>query len=330
MLFPHAKIVATGRALPTRFVSNSEVEADCGIEPGWIEQRTGILQRPVVAPETAVSDLAIEAGQKALDEWRQNPTGTNQIGMLILATSTPDHLLPPTAPFVAQQLGLGNIPAFDIAVACSGFLYGTKLAFDYCRVNGRPALIIAANILSKRTSRNDPATVALFADGAGAAVVAPGNEPGVLEIELESDGSGFDALFIPDGGSRSPFNENTLDQENHKMKVNNGMAVFRYAVESMARLGKQVLDQSDFQSQDVDWWIPHQANLRIIESVRQRLNIPGEKTAITIDKFANSSAATIPVTLDYFLESGKIEKGDLILLTTAAAGLTSGAALMRI
>lgn len=329
----YSRIVATGRAVPEQTIDNSEIEMRCHLEPGWILQRTGIRTRPVVRDDQAVSDLAIEAGQQALDRFTNRFSDSNQrpeIARLILATSTPDHLLPPTAPLVAHRLGLGNIAAFDMAVACSGFLYALQLADQVCRTDGRAALVIAANVLSKRVDPGDPSTAAIFADGAGAVVVAPDKQPGLMAIELESDGSGYSCLMIPDGGSRSPFHEKTLESGGHRMRIENGMAVFKYAVESMSRLGQEVLDQSGLTAAEVDFWIPHQANLRIIDSVRQRLNLPPEKTGITIDRFANSSAATIPLALDYFLEQNIIQRGQNLLFTVAAAGLTAGAAVLRL
>ena len=326
----YSQIVATGRAVPSLISTNEEVERRCQLEAGWIEKRTGILQRPVIDSNQSVSDLARMAGNQALASWEQKSGDRNRIGMLILATSTPDHLLPPTAPLVASQLGLQDVAAFDIAVACSGFLYALQLADSVCRIHQRPVLLIAANVLSRRVSDHDPATAALFADGGGAAIVAPSDTNGILSVKLESDGSGYDTLQIPHGGSRHPIDETTLESESHKMKVNNGMAVFRYAVESMSRLGEQVLKDNHCLAEDLDYWIPHQANLRIIESVRKNLNLKPEQTGVTIDQFANSSAATIPIALDFFLEQGRLEKGNLVLLTAAAAGLTSGAALIRL
>lgn len=329
-----SRIAVTGRSIPPRMIENDEIESRCGLEPGWILKRTGIKSRPVVEPDQSVSDLAIEAGQNALAQFESTASSaTNSvpgIGMLILATSTPDYLLPPTAPFVADQLSLGPIPAFDMAVACSGFVYALQLADSHCRNYQQSVLVIAANVLSKRVSYQDPSTAAIFADGAGAVIVSPTDQKGILSIALASDGSGYDALIIPDGGSKTPFNETTLANENHKMKISNGKSVYRYAVESMSSLAEQVLSDSGISASEVDFWIPHQANLRIIESVRQRLGIDTQKVGITIDRFANSSAATIPIAIDYFLETGQLRRGDLLLVTTAAAGLTSGAALIQL
>jgi 3-oxoacyl-[acyl-carrier-protein] synthase-3 len=331
-LLSNSRILATGRYVPDTVVTNEQIELQCGLKPGWIEKRTGIQTRPVVSESQSVSDLAIAAGQSALEEYANQVSDRDRhpVGLLILATSTPDYLLPPTAPYVADKLSLGMIPAFDMAVACSGFVYALQVADGFCRTQQRPVLVVAANVLSKRVSSNDPSTAAVFSDGAGAVILEPANEPGIFSIELESDGRGFDCLRIPHGGSKIPFNEQTLSGENHKMKIKSGLSVFRYAVDCMSRLGAKVLENAGKEISEVDFWIPHQANLRIIESVRENLGIPLEKTGITVDRFANSSAATIPTALDYFFRAGAIQRGDLVLLTTAAAGLTGGAALVRL
>lgn len=335
----YSRIASTGRFVPTIRQPNSEIESKCNLETGWIKQRTGIESRPIADANHAVSDLAVAAGSIAINCVQQNDdshrlkkgdANTSEIGMLILATSTPDFLLPPTAPNVASQLGLGNVPAFDIAVACSGFLYALQLADHFCKIESKSVLVIAANVLSRRVSPTDPSSAAIFADGAGAVVISPSDVAGIISIKLESDGTGCSHLRIPDGGSRSPFNEETFANGRHLMKVENGMAVYRYAVESMSRLGQEMLDAAHLKVTDLDFWIPHQANRRIIESVQSRLKLPDEKVGMTIDHFANSSAATIPIALDYFIEEEKVSQGDTILLTAAAAGLTSGAAVLQL
>lgn len=341
MMQRHSRIVSTGRFVPSYRQANSEVESNCDLESGWIKRRTGIDARPIADSNHAVSDLAVAAGTIALQRfWAQDRSFElmqsdrvemfPEIGMLIFATSTPDFLLPPTAPEVASQLGLGTVPAFDIAVACSGFLYALQLADHFCKAESKSVLVIAANVLSRRVSPTDPASAAIFADGSGAIVVSPSDSEGILAMKLESDGTGSAHLKIPEGGSRFPFNQETFAKGRHLMDVENGMAVFRYAVESMARLGQEVMDAENLTSADIDFWIPHQANRRIIESVQKRLGLRDEKVGITIEKFANSSAATIPIALDYFVENGKVIRGDKVLLTAAAAGLTSGAALIEL
>jgi len=324
----NSRILATGSYLPEQVVENTQLEKQLGLEPGWIEQRTGVVRRRVARADQAVSDLAIAAGRSVLE--RVPTTQRKAIGTLILATSTPDHLLPPTAPRVAFELGLGKAAAFDLAGACSGFVYGLQMADALCRARDQPVMLIAANLLSRRTNPDDVGTSAIFADGAGAVIVSPADGSAcIIDVGLESDGSGWEHLLIPDGGTRHPFSQSSLDHARHLMKINNGMAVFRYAVESMSEMASCLLERNGFQVTDVDLWIPHQANTRIIESVRTCLGFSPDQTCITLSEYGNSSAATIPISLDQRIQAGQDLSGKLLLFTTAGAGLSCGAALVR-
>ena len=323
-----ARIVATGSYLPERVVENAQLERELGLESGWIKLRTGIVSRRFAKDDQAVSDLALSAGRSALQ--RVSKSVQEGIGTLILATSTPDHLLPPTAPRIAHELGLKNLAAFDMAVACSGFVYALSVADSLCRTDGKGVMVIAANVLSRRLNSKDVATSVVFADAAGAVLVGLADDAScIMDTELDSDGSGWEHLLIPDGGSRNPFNQLTLAEERHLMQINNGMSVFRYAVESMAETGQRILKRNGLAPSDIDLWIPHQANFRIIESARKRLGFSEAQTFMTLENYGNSSAATIPVTLDQYLQAGNELTGKICLFTTAAAGLTSGALLVR-
>ena len=323
-----SRILATGSYLPDQVVENAQLEKELGLEAGWIKLRTGIERRRFAKPDQAVSDLALAAGRSALR--RVSPGVHDRIGTLILATSTPDHLLPPTAPKVAHDLELKNVAALDIAVACSGFVYALSMADALCRADGRGVMVIAANVLSRRLNSKDMGTSVVFADAAGAVIVGLADgESCIMDTELDSDGSGWEHLLIPDGGSKNPFNQVTLDEERHLMKINNGMAVFRYAVEAMTEMGRRILTRNGLQPSDIDLWVPHQANYRIIESIRNRLGFSEAQTCMTLKDFGNSSAATIPVSLDQHVQAGNDLSGKLCLFTTAAAGLTSGASLVR-
>ncbi len=328
----NTQLLATGRYVPPNRESNSELATTWGLEAGWIESRTGINSRSIASENEAVSDLASSAGRAALENYAASGQSRPNIGALILATSTPDHLLPPTSAKIASELNLENVAAFDLTVACSGFLYGMILADALCKTSGQSVLLIAANILSRRCVSDDPKTRPIFADAAGAVILGPtSSQRSILSTAWRSDGKHWDSLLIPDGGSRHPISESTYSDNRHLMQLVDGSAVFKFAVQEMAELGHQVLERAGFSISDVDWWIPHQASRRIIEACRRILRIPEQKTLTTIDKLGNSSAATIPVTLDTFLnvENG-IESGDLVLLTAAAAGMTSAAILMRI
>lgn len=316
-----------GHALPLEKVGNREIEEAIGLPEGWVEQRTGIVERRVVSAEQATSDLAIEAARKAI----ASAGGLKRpIAGLILATSTPDHLLPPTAPRVASDLGLGPIMAFDMAVACSGFVYGLFTAQAIALQLDAPLLLIAANVLSKRVDPQDASTRALFADAAGAVVVEPtASEAGLLAMHLESDGTAWDCLYVPAGGSREPFDQSALDANRHMMKVADGKKAFRFAVEGMERCAGKVLEQAQVDIDQINWWIPHQANQRIIDEVQKRLGVLDDRVVSIIKHVGNSSAATIPVACSIWNEQAKLKSGDLVLMTAAGAGLTCGAALVR-
>lgn len=308
-----ASLVSVASFLPPRSVSSDELEQQLGLPQGWMERRTGVRQRRWVDADKAVSDLAIPAGKAAIAQLPEQLR--DHIGTLILATSTPDHLLPPTAPFVASQLGLGGIPAFDLAAACSGFLYGLDVARSMAVASSSVVLLIAANVLSKRICPGDPATTALFADAAGAVVVAPdeliggksdssiGRMPAgrIVDVVASSDGAGWNQLWIPAGGSRQPVTPELLDADDHLMRIDDGKAVFRYAVEAMAELSERILLRNGWKIDEIDVWIPHQANIRIIRSLAERLNLPLENAVVTLPEIGNSSAATIPVALDRWI-----------------------------
>ena len=327
------KITATGSFVPASLETNGEVEAALGLESGWIRNRTGIRTRAIADLDLAVSDLAIQAGQNAMDNFLALNSSVAPVSTLILATSTPDHLLPPTAPKVAYELGLENVAAMDITVACSGFLYGMILADSMCRTNDESVLVIAANILSRRCKPDDKNVRPIFADAAGAVVLSPSDsDAGILAGSWESDGKQWDKLLIREGGSRQPFNNDTFSRQGHLMELVDGQAMFKYAVQGMAKMGMSALKKAQMSVDEIDWWIPHQANLRIIESCGRMLKMDRDRTLTTLQDLGNSSAATIPVTLDNYASDSdqkKIGAGDTILMTAAAAGATSAAVVVR-
>ena len=228
------KIVSVASAIPEHSSSNGEIETRLGLAPGWIERRTGILRRPTAAPEEATSDLAIRAATAAL---RNSEIHGRDIGLVLLATSTPDHLLPPTAPLVAHRLGL-QAGAIDLVGACSGFIYALVLGSHWADATGKAALVIGANVLTRRLSQSDPATVSLFSDGAGAALVVPSQPTCLLSSCLGSDGSAYDAIGIAAGGSREPLTPESLKSGRNLMTMHRGASLFKQAVHSMADAGK--------------------------------------------------------------------------------------------
>jgi len=317
------RVSGAGSAIPGNSTTSSEIESRLGLEAGWIARRTGIDRRPIASPDDATSDLAIRAGKAALEN---SGVGLDEIGLLLLATSTPDHLLPPTSPLVAHRLGL-HAGAIDLAGACSGFLYALILGSHWVDASGKSALVIGANILTRRINPEDPATVALFSDGAGAVVVSPQQQTSLLGSWLGSDGSTYGAIGIPAGGTREPLTPESLKNGGNLMTMRRGGALFKHAVQGMADAGKEALKQAGLTASDIDWWIPHQANIRIIQDAGALLGISPERTINVVAKYGNSSAATIPIAIAD--AAYRLKGGEKILLTAAGAGLVTAGAVLR-
>ncbi len=320
--------LARGHYVPKTRISNCELEQRLGLETGWIEQRTGIKHRRYAADDQAVSDLAVAAGEQALAQVGFDPA---RIGLVILATSTPDHPLPPTAPLVAHRLGLVSAGAIDMAGACAGFLYALNFADAHVRRSGEPVLVIAANILSRRTDKQDRSSVILFGDGAGAVVVAPTDDPrrGLVGASFASDGASYDLIKIEAGGSRQPI-EAEMAAELALMRIENGKTVFNRAVKMMVSTAEKSLAEAGITARDIDLFVPHQANQRIMDAVRTRLSISDEKVAATVADYGNSSAATIPLTLSATEAVTKLKPGQTVLMVAAGAGLTGGSVVYRL
>ncbi len=321
-----SRLAGFGRAVPLRRVDNAEIETRLGLEAGWIERRTGIRSRHWAGDGETLSGLAAEAGRMALEDA---VIDREEIALTLLATSTPDHLLPPSAPLLAHRLGLHRSGGIDLAGACSGFLYALTLADGFVRAHGRAVLVVAANILSRRINPAERASAVLFADAAGAVVLTPCSDPqrGLLSADLASDGSGYDLIHIPAGGSNRPFFPDTA-REDYLMTMTDGREVFSRAVGLMTRTSRQALEQAGIRARDVDRFVPHQANARMFDAVCGNLDIDREKTVSTISTFGNSSAATIPLSLSIANEQKRISPGEKLLLTAAGAGLTGGAVLL--
>ncbi|MBZ9603030.1 beta-ketoacyl-ACP synthase III [Phyllobacterium chamaecytisi] len=318
-----SRIAGFGHYAPGRRVENAEIENQLGLEPGWIERRTGIRERRWVVEGELLTDLAARAGCVALYDANVNP---DDIALTILATSTPDHLLPPSAPLLAHHLGLANSGAIDLAGACAGFIYALTLADSFVRTQGKPVLVVAANILSRRINPTERASAVLFADAAGAVVLVPSGdqEAGVLGIELVSDGSRYDLISIPGGGSKLPFAEGMAVEE-CLMTMRDGREIFAQAVQMMTTCARRALASAELQPSDVTRFIPHQANSRIFEIVGENVGIRPHRIVRTIAEYGNSSAATIPLSLSLAHQARPFVSGEKLLLTAAGAGLTGGA-----
>lgn len=327
MLRRAAEIVALGHYAPARIVTNAEIEAGLGLESGWIKRRTGIDARRFAAEGEALSDMAVAAGEMALAD---SGFARDDIGLTILATSTPDHLLPPSAPLVAHRLGLARSGGIDMAGACAGFLYALAFADGFARLHGKAVMVIAANILSRRINPDERASAVLFADAAGAVIVAPSRreQAGIVGVELSCDGSGYDLIKIKAGGSRAPYST-VREPSDLLMTISDGKAVFTKAVAMMADSARIALANAGESLDAVAHWVPHQANTRIIEATRQRLGLESERTLSSVAEYANSSAATIPFTLSLLAKQRRYAEGDLVLMTAAGAGLTGGAIAWR-
>ncbi|KVK51618.1 3-oxoacyl-ACP synthase [Agrobacterium deltaense] len=322
-----SRMAGFGHAVPSRCVDNAEIETSLGLEAGWIERRTGIRTRYWAQEGDTLSGLAARAGRMALEDAE---IGSDEIALTLLATSTPDHLLPPSAPLLAHRLGLARSGAIDLAGACSGFLYALTLADGFVRTHGRAVLIVAANILSRRINPAERASAVLFADAAGAVVLRPSGEGqrGLLSADLVADGGGYDLIQIAAGGSSQPFSAETSAEE-ALMTMRDGREVFSRAVTLMTETSQRVLHQAGTTAADIDRFVPHQANARMFDAVCGSLGIDRQKTVRTIESFGNSSAATIPLSLSVTNAERPLTEGETLLLTAAGAGMTGGAVVYR-
>lgn len=325
---PASRIAGLGRHAPERRVENAELEAALGLEAGWIARRTGIAARRYAAPHEALTDIARPAADAAL---AAAGVARGEVGLLLLATSTPDHLLPPSAPLLAHLLGLHGAGGVDLAGACSGFLYALTLADGFVRTRGRPVLVVAANILSRRINPADRGSAVLFADAAGAALLVPSAavEAGLLGAHLTGDGGHYELIHIPAGGSRRPYGPDVPPQD-LLMAMPDGRAVFTLGVEMMTDSARRAMAEAGVSADEITRFVPHQANTRIFEAVRKALGLRPETVVSTIAEFGNSSAATIPFSLAASAAARPLESGETVLMTAVGAGLTGGAVVYRV
>ena len=282
-----SRIAGLGHYVPERRVENAEIEKRLGLEAGWIERRTGIRARRWAAPHQAVTDLATEAGAMAIINAG---IARADVGLTLLATSTPDHLLPPSAPLLCHRLGLSNAGALDLTGACSGFLSALILADGFVRTQGKVVLIVAANILSRRINPEERSSAALFGDAAGSGRSAPSDSPetGLIGVDLAADGGGhYDLISIPAGGSRRPFVAG-VDSRELLMTMSDGRLVFSQAIRMMTKCSVRAMEQAGLTAGDIDRFVPHQANIRIFDAVCNNLGIASSKTVRTIEEFGNS------------------------------------------
>jgi 3-oxoacyl-[acyl-carrier-protein] synthase-3 len=318
-----SEIIGCGGYLPEKIVANAELAERLDTSDEWIRQRTGIAQRHVAAVGQLTSDLATAAARQALKS--AGMTG-NDLDLIVLATATPDHTFPATATKVQAQLGMTRGAAFDVQAVCTGFIYALSTADALIRARqARTALVIGAETFSRILDWQDRGTCVLFGDGAGAVVLqaAEGREKGargILSSHLHSDGSNYDLLYV-DGGPSTTGTSGFLRME--------GREVFRHAVQRLAEVVDEALAANGLKESDIDWLVPHQANRRIIDSMGRRLGLPPEKVVVTIERHANTSAASVPLALAEAAAAGRIQRGQLVLLEAMGGGLTWGASLVR-
>ncbi len=322
-----SKIISTGSYLPERILTNFDLEKIVDTSDEWITERTGIKERRIASEDQAASDLAYEASRLALEKASLK---AEDIDLLIAATVTGDMPFPSTACILQHRLGAKNAAAFDINAACSGFLYGLYVADSFIRSGmHKRVLIIGAEVLSKITDWEDRTTCILFGDGAGAAIVEPTEEErGIISMHINSDGGMWDLLHMPGGGSRYPVSKDSIDKRLHYIKMK-GNETFKVAVRTLEDLVLRVLKDNKLDPSQLSLLIPHQANLRIIQATAERLGLPMDKVLINLDKYGNTSAASIPIALDEAVMTGRIKDGDYILLEAFGGGLTWASALIK-
>ncbi|MBW7907536.1 MAG: ketoacyl-ACP synthase III [Kiritimatiellae bacterium] len=324
---PRASILATGSYVPERVLTNADLEKMVDTTDEWIMTRTGIRERHIARTDEATSDMATEAARRALAAAGVAP---EELDMIIVATITPDMGFPNTACFVQSNIGAVNAFCYDIEAACSGFVYGLDLARQYIATgSAKTILLIGAEKISCITDWTDRSLCVLFGDGAGAAVLrAEPNRKGILSAVMRSDGRLHDLLKLPGGGSRNPASAETLAGGLHFMKMN-GRDVFKHAVTCMTDVARKALDQAGLTVEDVKLIIPHQANLRIVSAIGERLGGKPEQYFINLDRYGNTSAASVILALDEAVRMGKLERGDRVLLVAFGGGFTWGASVLE-
>jgi len=317
----YSRITGTGSYLPERIVDNHEFARRLDTSDAWIRERTGIVQRHIAADGQASSDLALEASKRALEAAKLD---ASQIDLIIVATSTPDYIFPSTACLLQAKLGIKGCAAFDLQAVCSGFVYALATADGFIK-NGtaKRALVVGAEVFSRILDWNDRGTCVLFGDGAGAVVLAAGSQPGIHASRLHADGSQVELLSVPGnvcGGKivGSPFLQM------------NGQGVFKFAVRVLEESARETVAAADMKLEDIDWLIPHQANVRILEATARKLGLPRDKLVVTVDHHGNTSAASVPLALDEYVRAGRIRPGQRLLLQGVGGGFTWGSCVVTL
>jgi len=321
-----ARITGTGSYTPSKVLTNRDLEGMVATSDEWITERTGIRERRVAAPGESCSDLAVRAGELAL---RAAGVRAEDLDLILLATCTGDYPLPATACLVQHRLGAVRAAACDLSAACCGFVYALSVADAYVRTGMRHVLVIGSEVMSAILDWSDRNTCILFGDGAGAAVVsAVQGDAGILSTHLRSDGGLHELIEVPGGGSRLPLSEKVVAEKMNCLKMK-GNETFKVAVRMLEEIARETLASNKLTIEDVDLYVPHQANIRILKAVAERLGLPLEKIMLNLDRYGNTSAASIPIALDDAVRQGRIKDGSLVMLGAFGAGLTWASALIR-
>lgn len=323
-----AKISALGTYVPPRLLTNADLEKMVETSDKWIVERTGIRERHIVDRGVATSDLAVEAAKQALQERGLAPSDLDAI---IVATVTPDMFFPSTACLVQHKLGAKGVWGFDLSAACSAFVYGLQTGAQFIATGAhKKVMVIGADVMSSIIDYTDRATCVIFGDGAGAVILEPAEDDsvGLIDFIHEVEGAGGCSLYMPAGGSLHPSTHDTVEERMHYVRQD-GQAVFKFAVRRQAEVCERILQRNGLKGSDIDAFIPHQANRRIITATADRVGLKAENVIINIDRYGNTTAATIPLAIETARQEGKLKKGSLVLLASVGAGFTIGATLLR-
>ena len=319
----YSRIIGTGGYLPEKILTNVDLEQMVETSDEWIRERTGIEQRHIAAEGQTTCDLAEQATLRALEMAGIEAT---QIDLIVVATTTPDKTFPSTACLLQQRLNIHGCPAFDVQAVCSGFIYALSVADQFVKTGmSKCALVVGAETLSRITNWEDRNTCVLFGDGAGAVLLQASEEPGILSTHIHADGEYEELLHVPSGVSKLPQTD-AIAERTMQMK---GNEVFKVAVNTLSRIANETLEANNMQKEDIDWLVPHQANLRIIKATAKKLKLRDDQTVITVNKHANTSSASVPMALDEAVRDGRIQRGQTLLLEAFGGGFTWGSALIK-
>ena len=319
----YSRIAGTGRYLPERVLTNADLEKMVDTNDEWIRTRTGVERRHIAREDETTSDLCVEAAKIAMESAGVKPT---DIDLVVIGTTSPDLVFPNIATIVQDRLGIPACPAFSLEAACTGFIYALSTVDKYVRLGeAKCALVIGAEIISKLVDWTDRTTCVLFGDGAGAVIVQPSDEPGIIDCRLGADGQYRDLLYYPVGPSKDLAKAGLGDSR----IIMKGSEVFKVAVKTLGGVAEETLTRNNISQDELDWLIPHQANIRIIQATAKRLGLPMEKVILTVQDHGNTSAASVPMALDVAVRDGRVQRGQLVLMEAFGGGFTWGSVLIR-